>query len=43
MRPITFCQQEFPNIEFELIIDSETALLQQLESDLLDLVIGASV
>jgi DNA-binding transcriptional LysR family regulator len=34
-------QQEFPNIEFELIIDNETALLQQLESDLLDLVISA--
>jgi LysR family transcriptional regulator, hydrogen peroxide-inducible genes activator len=34
-------QQEFPNIEFELIIDSETNLLKQLESDLLDLVISA--
>jgi LysR family transcriptional regulator, hydrogen peroxide-inducible genes activator len=34
-------QQEFPNIEFELVIDSETALLKQLESDLLDMVISA--
>ena len=34
-------KQEFPNIEFELIIDCETLLLQQLESDLLDLVISA--
>ena len=34
-------QQEFPNIEFELIIDSEAGLLKQLESDLLDLVISA--
>ena len=36
-------KQEFPNIEFELIIDCETLLLQQLESDLLDLVISAPV
>jgi LysR family transcriptional regulator, hydrogen peroxide-inducible genes activator len=36
-------QHEFPNIEFELIIDCETVLLQQLESDLLDLVISAPV
>ncbi len=34
-------QQEFPNIELELIVDSESSLLQQLESDLLDLVISA--
>jgi LysR family transcriptional regulator, hydrogen peroxide-inducible genes activator len=34
-------QQEFPNIEFELIIDSEAGLLKQLESDMLDLVISA--
>ncbi|WP_411725234.1 LysR family transcriptional regulator [Methyloglobulus sp.] len=34
-------QQEFPNIEFELIIDSETGLLKQLGLDLLDLVISA--
>jgi LysR family transcriptional regulator, hydrogen peroxide-inducible genes activator len=34
-------RQEFPNIEFELIVDSESALLQQLESNLLDLVISA--
>lgn len=38
-----YYQQEFPNIEFELIIDSEAALLQRLESDLLDLVISAPV
>ncbi|WP_394753616.1 LysR family transcriptional regulator [Crenothrix sp.] len=34
-------QQEFPNIEFELIIDTETNLLTQLEADFLDLVISA--
>jgi DNA-binding transcriptional LysR family regulator len=34
-------QQEFPNIEFELIVDSESLLFQQMESDLLDLVISA--
>jgi DNA-binding transcriptional LysR family regulator len=34
-------QQEFPNIEFELIVESEAELLKQLESDLLDLVISA--
>ena len=34
-------QQEFPNIELELIVDSENALLQQLETDMLDLVISA--
>jgi LysR family transcriptional regulator, hydrogen peroxide-inducible genes activator len=34
-------QQEFPNIEFELIIDSESNLLKQLEADMLDLVISA--
>ena len=34
-------KHEFPNIEFELIIDCETELLQQLESNLLDLVISA--
>jgi LysR family hydrogen peroxide-inducible transcriptional activator len=34
-------QQEFPNIELELIVDSEPVLLAQLESELLDLVISA--
>ncbi|GAB6142487.1 LysR family transcriptional regulator [Methylosoma difficile] len=34
-------QQEFPNIELELIVDNESALLQQLETDILDLVISA--
>jgi len=34
-------RQEFPNIEFELIIGTEADLLKQLEADLLDLVISA--
>jgi LysR family hydrogen peroxide-inducible transcriptional activator len=34
-------QQEYPNIELELIVDSETCLLKQLDSGLLDLIISA--
>lgn len=34
-------QQDYPNIEMELIIDSEVELLKQLDSGLLDLVISA--
>ena len=34
-------QQDFPNIELELIIDDEGELLKQLDSELLDLVISA--
>ena len=34
-------QQDFPNIELELIIDTEAVLLKQLDSELLDLVISA--
>ncbi|MGZ8163533.1 MAG: LysR family transcriptional regulator [Methylobacter sp.] len=34
-------QQEYPNIELELLVDSEPVLLKQLESELLDLVISA--
>ncbi len=34
-------QQDFPNIELELIVDSEAALLKQLDSELLDIVISA--
>ncbi|MGZ5044875.1 MAG: LysR family transcriptional regulator [Methylobacter sp.] len=34
-------QQEYPNIELELIVDSEAELLKQLDSGLLDLVISA--
>ncbi len=34
-------QQDFPNIEMELIIDSEAGLLKLLDSQLLDLVISA--
>ena len=34
-------QQDFPNIELELIIDSEADLLKQLDSGVLDLVISA--
>ncbi len=34
-------QQDFPNIEMELIIDSEATLLKQLDSELLDIVISA--
>lgn len=36
-------KHEFPNIEFELITDCETVLLQHLESELLDLVISSPV
>ena len=35
-------QQEFPNIEFELIVESEAELLKQLGSDLLDFMISAT-
>ncbi len=38
---LTWYQQEFPNIELELIVDSEVTLLKQLDSGLLDLVISA--
>lgn len=42
LSPIFACyQQAFPYIEFELIIDTETNLLTQMESDFLDLVISA--
>jgi LysR family hydrogen peroxide-inducible transcriptional activator len=34
-------QQDFPNIELELIIDNEAGLLKQLDSELLDIVISA--
>jgi LysR family transcriptional regulator, hydrogen peroxide-inducible genes activator len=34
-------QQDFPNIELELITNNEAALLKQLDSELLDLVISA--
>ena len=34
-------QQEYPNIELELIVESEAELLKQLDSGLLDLVISA--
>lgn len=34
-------QQEYPHIELELLVDSETLLLKQLEAGLLDLVISA--
>jgi LysR family hydrogen peroxide-inducible transcriptional activator len=34
-------RQEFPHIEFELIVGTEADLLNQLEADLLDLVISA--
>jgi LysR family hydrogen peroxide-inducible transcriptional activator len=34
-------QQDFPNIELELIVDSEAVLLKQLDSELLDIVISA--
>ncbi|TAK64321.1 LysR family transcriptional regulator [Methylobacter sp.] len=36
-------QQEYPNIELELIVDSEASLLKQLDSGLLDLIISAPV
>jgi DNA-binding transcriptional LysR family regulator len=35
-------QREYPHIELELIISNETDLLNQLDSELLDLVISAS-
>jgi DNA-binding transcriptional LysR family regulator len=38
---LAWYQQEYPNIELELIIDSEANLLKQLDSGLLDLVISA--
>lgn len=34
-------QREFPQIELELVVDNETDLLGQLESDLLDMVISS--
>jgi LysR family transcriptional regulator, hydrogen peroxide-inducible genes activator len=34
-------QQDYPNIELELIVDSETVLLKQLELGLLDVVISS--
>jgi DNA-binding transcriptional LysR family regulator len=34
-------QQEYPHIELELIVDSENSLLQQLESESLDVVISS--
>ena len=38
---LVWYQQEYPNIELELIVDSETELFKQLDSGLLDLVISA--
>ena len=38
---LAWYQQEYPNIEMELIVDSEAELLKQLDSGLLDLVISA--
>lgn len=38
---LAWYQQEYPNIEMELIVDSEIELLNQLDSGLLDLVISA--
>ncbi len=38
---LAWYQQEYPNIELELIVDSEAELLKQLDSGLLDLVISA--
>jgi LysR family hydrogen peroxide-inducible transcriptional activator len=38
---LAWYQQEYPNIELELIVDSEANLLKQLDSGLLDLVISA--
>lgn len=38
---LAWYQQEYPNIELELIVDSEAELLKQLGSGLLDLVISA--
>lgn len=35
-------QQDYPNIEFELIIDNDQSLLEQLESSQLDLVISST-
>ncbi|MGZ5076621.1 MAG: LysR family transcriptional regulator [Methylobacter sp.] len=38
---LAWYQQEYPNIELELIVDSEANLLKQLDSGALDLVISA--
>lgn len=38
---LTWYQQEYPNIELELIVDSEANLLKQLDSGLLDLIISS--
>lgn len=38
---LAWYQQEYPNIELELIVDNETNLLKQLDSGALDLVISA--
>jgi len=38
---LAWYQQEYPNIELELIVDGEANLLKQLDSGLLDLVISA--
>ncbi|MGZ4993291.1 MAG: LysR family transcriptional regulator [Methylobacter sp.] len=38
---LAWYQQEYPNIELELIVDSEANLLRQLDSGVLDLVISA--
>ncbi len=38
---LAWYQQEYPNIELELIVDSEANLLKQLDSGLLDLVVSA--
>lgn len=38
---LAWYQQEYPNIELELIVDSEAELLKQLDSGSLDLVISA--
>ena len=38
---LVWYQQEYPNIELELIVDSEAELLKQLDSGLLDLIISA--
>ncbi|MGR8997898.1 MAG: LysR family transcriptional regulator [Gammaproteobacteria bacterium] len=38
---LAWYQQDFPNIELELIIDNEAGLIKQLDSELLDVVISA--
>jgi len=38
---LAWYQQEYPNIELELIVDSEANLLKQLDSGLLDLIISS--